>query len=592
MGQSSGTNASAGRRERQKNQPYLKRFAVYSAEALERRCLLSAGDANLAPSQAAILAAVSSMMQGRFAGSALELSPAPIANGATPEYVVLDRNPSLTAGETLAPFSSSAPSGYTPAQVRHAYGIDNIKFGSVTGDGTGQTIAIIDPYDDPNAAADLQAFDQQFGLPGPSSFKKVNQTGGSKLPGVDPAGNWELEESLDIEWAHAIAPAAGIILVEAKSALQTDLISAAVGWARAAAGVTAVSMSFGEPENGGLTSLDSLFTTPSKHAGVTFLASTGDNGPPGGYPAYSPNVVAVGGTKLGIDSAGNYLGELGWASGGGGISSVEPQPVYQKGVVTQTSTNRAIPDVAFNADPATGVAVCDSYNYGSAAPWVMVGGTSLSAPCWSGLVVIADQGRALDGAGSLDGATQTLPRLYSILASNFHDITDGYNGFSAQPGYDLVTGRGTPVAATLVSYLSAGGPYVASSAPVGLQSAAPVSVTFNFSTAMDPTSFSLGGDVDAFTGPGGADQRPTLTGYSWLNGNTTLQVNFAPLSAQGPYSMTIGPQVQSAAGTAMDQNQNGVNGEATADQYRATFNYDATPTRVSFTSPAAGSNYN
>jgi len=147
-----------------------------------------------------------------------------------PTYSLIDRNPKLSSKGKLLPFASSGPTGLTPAQLRHAYGVDNIKFGAIVGDGSGQTIAIVDAYDYPTAAADLHAFDQQFGLPDPPSFTKVNQTGGSTLPGTDPAakGNdWELEEALDIEWTHAIAPGANIILVEANSAFDSDLITAA-----------------------------------------------------------------------------------------------------------------------------------------------------------------------------------------------------------------------------------------------------------------------------------------------------------------------------------------------------------------------------
>ena len=198
----------------------------------------------------------------------------------------------------------------------------------------------------------------------------------------------------NVEWAHAVAPGANIILVEANGAYDSDLISSAVDWARHAPGVSAVSMSFSEGEYSGETSLDSLFTTPDGHGGVTFLAATGDSGSPSGYPAYSPNVVAVGGTTLNVDAAGNVTSETGWSGSGGGISLDESQPAYQQGIVTQTSTYRANPDVSSDADPSTGVAVYDSYDFGSSTPWVVVGGTSLATPCWAGLIAIADQGRA------------------------------------------------------------------------------------------------------------------------------------------------------------------------------------------------------
>ncbi|WP_165075719.1 proprotein convertase P-domain-containing protein [Paludisphaera rhizosphaerae] len=366
----------------------------------------------------------------------------------------------LAAGETMTPHGSSAPYGMTPAQVRHAYGFDSVTFGSIVGDGSGQTIAIIDAYDDPKfvsstspsfASSDLHAFDVAFGLPDPV-FTKVNQTGGTSYP----TGNtgWGMEIALDVEWAHAVAPGASILLVEASSSSIANLF-AAVNYAKAQPGVAAVSMSFGASEFSSETSYDSTFTTPSGHAGVTFLASTGDSGAPAGYPAYSPNVVAVGGTTLSVASDGTYVSESGWSSGGGGISKYESKPSYQS-AVTQSSTKRTTPDVSLDANPSSGVAVYDSYSQGSAAPWIQVGGTSASSPMWAGLVAIADQGRAIAGQSSMDGATQTLPALYAAPSSVFHDITSGSNGYSAGSGYDLVTGLGSPIVPSVVAALGGG----------------------------------------------------------------------------------------------------------------------------------------
>jgi fibronectin type 3 domain-containing protein len=153
-----------------------------------------------------------------------------------------------------------------------------------------------------------------------------------------------------------------------------------------------------------------------------------------------------------VDGSGNYLGESAWSGSGGGLSSLLPQPSYQNGVVTQSSTSRANPDVSYDANPNTGFAVYDTFGQGG---WLQVGGTSASAPQWAALIAIADQGRALAGLGSLDGFTQTLPKLYQLAGSgDFHDITSGSNGaFSAGPGYDLVTGIGSPIANRLVADL-------------------------------------------------------------------------------------------------------------------------------------------
>lgn len=372
----------------------------------------------------------------------------------------------------LSPNSSAPPgSALTPSQIRSAYGFDQVFFGSVQGTGAGQTIAIIDAYDFPTALNDLNFFSTQYNLPlfnqggNSPTFNIVNQNGGSTLLGTDPngagfaQGTWELEEALDIEWAHAIAPMANLMLVECNSASDADLIQGGVNWARSAPGVVAVSMSFSGGEATTDLGLNVNYTTPAGHPGVTFLAATGDSGATnlgfntaGGSPAYSPNVVAVGGTSLTL-SGGGYGSESGWSGSGGGISTVQSKPGWQAGAVSQSSTLRATPDISMVANPNTGVAIYDSWDYPS-SPWLQIGGTSLATPLWAGLIALADQGRASAGLASLDGSTQTLPRLYQLPAADFHDITTGNNGYAAGTGYDLVTGRGTPVANLLVPDLA------------------------------------------------------------------------------------------------------------------------------------------
>ena len=140
---------------------------------------------------------------------------------------------------------------------------------------------------------------------------------------------------------------------------------------------------------------------------MTFVAASGDGGAPGIYPAYSPNVVAAGGTTLTLASDGTYESEIGWSGSGGGISSYEPEPAYQDGV--QSTGYRTIPDVSFDADRNTGVAVYDSYDNTGGGPWNEMGGTSLAAPSWAALIAIADQGRVAMGGTTLDGPSQTLP---------------------------------------------------------------------------------------------------------------------------------------------------------------------------------------
>jgi hypothetical protein len=380
------------------------------------------------------------------------------------------------------PYASPGPVGYTPQQIQKAYGVDQLY--GIVGNGAGQTIAIVDAYDEPAfvdstspnfLTSDLHLFDVQFGLPDPPSFIKLNQTGGTTLPGTDPAGagtsNWEGEEALDVEWAHAIAPGANIILFEANSASGSDL-DQAVQTAAGYPGVSVISMSWGGPEDNTATTTDSIFTTPAGHQGVTFLAASGDTGSyvPNtstvavNYPAVSPNVLSVGGTNLVLNSDNSYKSETAWGSGtssgtnggsGGGISQYEPEPAYQDSV--QSTGFRTVPDVAFDADPASGVAVYDSYNNGTSTPWTQVGGTSLASPSWAGLIAIADEGAVASGGTTLNGATQTIPtlyKLYQIDPGYFHDITSGSNGaYTAGPGYDEVTGMGTPVANKLIPAL-------------------------------------------------------------------------------------------------------------------------------------------
>ena len=402
--------------------------------------------------------------------------PSPVVMRPTFErYLVPSTKAALSgmgeSGMTPEGWGSRTPSGDTPAQIRAAYGMSAIRFSSVVGDGTGQTIAIVDAFDDPDLVdstapgflnSDLAKFDQEFGLPDPPSFIKLNEYGSaSDLPGTDPAGagnpqgNWEVEEALDVEWAHAIAPGAQIILIECNSDGGSDMFQG-VTTAAGVPGVSVVSMSWGSAEFNGENFYDTDFTTPVGHQGVTFVASTGDQGSPGEYPAYSPNVLAVGGTTLDLNANGSYGSESAWSGSGGGTSVYETAPGYQVGA--QSGAARTIPDVSSDADPDTGVPVYDSYNGTSAAPWEEVGGTSLAAPTWAGLIAIANQGRVASGSVTLNGSSQTLPAIYAIPSADFHDVTTGGNsGFNAGPGYDLVTGLGTPRANLLVPDLASYG---------------------------------------------------------------------------------------------------------------------------------------
>ncbi len=250
-----------------------------------------------------------------------------------------------------------AVSGYSVAQITSAYLASNLSFitsvkgttTTVAGDGSGQTIAIVDAYNDPNIVSDVATFSSKFGLP-VANLKVVSQTGTSTLP--TNSTDWSEEISLDVEWAHAIAPGANILLVEAKSSSLSDLLTA-VKYARNYAGVSVVSMSWGTNEFRGETSYDSYFTTPTGHTGVTFVASSGDSGSTC-WPSVSSNVLAVGGTTLTLTSSNAYSSETAWSDSGGGVSSYEALPGYQK-MIGISASGRVTPDVSYDANPSTGV---------------------------------------------------------------------------------------------------------------------------------------------------------------------------------------------------------------------------------------------
>ncbi|MGC1449848.1 MAG: S53 family peptidase [Candidatus Sulfotelmatobacter sp.] len=297
--------------------------------------------------------------------------------------------------------------------------------------GGSTAIAIVDAYDNPGAAKDLAKFSKQFGLP-PAAFQVVFATG--TRPYNDPG--WEIEESLDVQWAHAMAPTAKLYLVEAATNSFYDLLTAETVAASivASEGGGVVSNSWGGSEFVDETAYDSFFSYP----GVVYVASAGD-GPGVLYPSASPYVVAVGGTTLSRSANGAYIFESAWNSTGGGLSQYESIPPYQKGVTKVVGTQRGVPDVSAEADPNSGVWVLDSGNGG----WYIVGGTSASAPIWAGIVSAA-------GINSGSSAAE-LTTIYKNRGNklDFNDIKSGvcgpWNGNLTQPGYDLCTGVGSPV---------------------------------------------------------------------------------------------------------------------------------------------------
>ncbi len=461
-------------------------------------------------------------------------------------YVVLDKQPDVTSDQLVPNYESPI----TPAEMEAAYGITSLNV-SLSNLGKGQTIALIDAYNDANIITDANTFSSTYGLPqfnvaGGPTLTVMNENGTTNLSAIPTAAGtgWDVEESLDVEWAHSMAPGANIILFEANSALVSDLLTAEVSAAKTT-GVSAISNSWSTSEFSGEHQEDSDFA----HAGVTFTASTGDSGPPVGYPAASPNVVAVGGTALYVNAPGAYLGESVWGNedndgaGSGGISQFESQPSYQTGKVNGASSQfRTTPDVSLDADPITGVYVVDTLT-GSG----QVGGTSLSSPMMSGIIAVANAVRVSNQLPLLNSTspTQTLSLFYSAPENSiFHDISTGIsndvefgtnfgNGFAAAPGYDIATGLGSPIANNLINYL--GGNNLASPPTVR----APIDQTVfenngNGSVVFDnPISVS---DLE----PSGTTQEVTLTvDEGTIQLGSTTGITFLGGTANDTSSITI-----------------------------------------------------
>jgi len=318
--------------------------------------------------------------------------------------------------------ASKIPVGMTPGQIKKIYHLPQ------TG-GKG-TIAIIGAYDDASIEADLAAFSKQFDLPACTAKNGCFEKHAMSRQEKGNSG-WAMETSLDVEWAHAIAPNAKILLVEATTPSGHNLLKA-VDYAASRPDVVAISMSWGGDEFPEEISLDPHFASKS---GAVFFASSGDNGTGASWPASSPRVIGVGGTSLKFSSSGALSSESSWEGSGGGISAYEKEPSFQSGYnIPKAGGMRAIPDVAYDADPRSGFPV---YRLGT---WRTVGGTSAGAPQWAAIAAL--------------GSGITLSSLYADKSSAghfsyFRDIMSGTNGdcgylCTARKHYDYITGLGSP----------------------------------------------------------------------------------------------------------------------------------------------------
>lgn len=342
----------------------------------------------------------------------------------------------LPSGTSILP-----PGGYTPAQVAHAYGFDALN--AAGGNGTNRTIAIVVAYGTPTLTNDLSVFCSRFGLPA-AQVTVASPVGVSRK--VD--SGWAGETMMDVEWAHAMSPAARLLVVVSPDA-STDNLNACVQYAAARADV--VSMSWGGVEDPSDRFSHFLFTNPA----VSFVAAAGDTGARDvEWPASDPSVLGVGGTSLLLAGDNTISSETAWSGGSGGVSRYQQIPAYQSGWTAVSG--RSVPDVSYLADPYTGVYVYVTDPAKRRAGWSIYGGTSAGAPQWAAL--LADRmslGSSALSNASLYGAVAGVVSggLFSQNAAYFRDITQSQPYSRAQPyvaypptaGFDLVTGLGSPL---------------------------------------------------------------------------------------------------------------------------------------------------
>jgi len=318
--------------------------------------------------------------------------------------------------------TSKTPVGITPAEIKKIYHLPE-------SGGVG-TIAIIGAYNDASIEKDLSDFSTQFDLPACTTKNGCFEKHVMSKTAKDDSG-WDMETTLDVEWAHAIAPNAKILLVAAATPSGANLLKA-IDYAVSRPGVVSISMSWGGAEFSEEVSLDSHF---AKSKAVLF-ASSGDNGTGASWPASSPYVIGVGGTTLSLTADGNLKKETAWSGSGGGVSVYEKEPSFQSDYsIPKSKGFRAIPDVAYDADPASGFPIIRG------GLWRTVGGTSAGAPQWAAIATL----------GSNAGNSRFyLDKAGSNASGYFRDIINGSNGdcgyvCSARKHYDYVTGLGSPL---------------------------------------------------------------------------------------------------------------------------------------------------
>ena len=395
--------------------------------------------------------------------------------GAHPDYTKVGRaNPDQPP--TFSCQVTTPAQCYGPAQIRAAYGVDRLPQ-----NGAGRTIVILDAFQSPTIQHDLDLFDQVFELPA-TTVSVIAPQGLTPFDQKDPnMVGWAGEITLDVEWAHAIAPAAKIDLVLSKTNSDSDILAAQKYVIDHNLG-DVLSQSFGEAEqceDPAIQSTQHKLFAKAMHERMTVLASSGDQGAAqptcdgtsffkaASTPASDPYVTGVGGTLLDADGiTGAYHSETTWnepdfqSAGGGGVSVIYNRPVYQAG---HQLAGRGVPDVAYNAGINSGVlTVWSTSGFGPDLLFVF-GGTSAGSPQWAGLVALADQQRG-GRIGFMNYALYGTQLSHRVYSSVFHDVTTGDNtyhgavtvpGFAAGTGYDLATGLGTPMANRLVPLLAA-----------------------------------------------------------------------------------------------------------------------------------------